>query len=94
MAANEAVSGDVVFSESVLLALVDAGVAREEAYRGVQRAAFAARDGAGRFADLVATDPDVARHQDRATLAGLFDRRASLQHVGTIIDRALRAGRA
>ncbi len=89
MAANAAQSGELVFSESVLLALVEAGVAREEGYLWVQRCAFAARDGKGSFRELVAADPDISRALPAARLDEVFDPKRALAHVGTIIDRAL-----
>jgi len=89
MAENAAQSGDTVFSETVLLALVHAGVPREEGYRWVQRAAFAARDGAGGFRELVAADADIARVLTPAALAEIFDSGRHRRHVDRIIDRAL-----
>ena len=89
MSANAALSGDLVFSESVLLALVDAGIAREEAYRWVQRVAFAARDGKGTMRELAAADPDIAAHLDAAKLAALYDPAGAIAHADEIIDRAL-----
>jgi adenylosuccinate lyase len=89
MAANAAESGELVFSESVLLALVEAGVAREEGYRWVQRCAFAARDGRGSFRALLAADPDVQRMLGPERLEAVFDPRRALAHTGAIIDRAL-----
>ena len=89
MAANAAQSGDLVFSETVLLAIVHAGVPREEGYRWVQRAAFAARDGKGSFRALVASDPDISRTLDRAQLEGIFDRTRHERNADLIVDRAL-----
>jgi adenylosuccinate lyase len=89
MAENAAASGELVFSESVLLALVEAGVAREEGYRWVQRCAFAARDQGGSFRALVAADADIARVLTAARLDAVFDPRRALAHTGAIIDRAL-----
>jgi len=89
MAANAAESGELVFSETVLLALVHAGVRREEGYRWVQRAAFAARDGKGSFRDLVAADPDIARALDPSRIQGIFDPGRHHREVDRIIDRAL-----
>jgi adenylosuccinate lyase len=89
MAENAAESGELVFSESVLLALVEAGVAREEGYRWVQRCAFAARDEGGSFRALVAADADIQKVLDAQQLAKVFDPHRALAHTGTIIDRAL-----
>src|SRR5439155_24959883 len=50
-----------VFSEAVLLALVRKGIAREEAYRWVQRNGMKAMDGAD-FRAEIGRDPDITRH--------------------------------
>ncbi|MBY0275791.1 adenylosuccinate lyase [Candidatus Binatia bacterium] len=89
MAENAAWSGELVFSESVLLALVEGGVAREEGYRWVQRCAFAARDEGGSFRDLVGKDPDIRKILDETHLTAVFDPKRALAHTGAIIDRAL-----
>ncbi|MFM7142184.1 MAG: adenylosuccinate lyase, partial [Alphaproteobacteria bacterium] len=89
MAANAAQSGDLVFSETVLLALVHAGVPREEGYRWVQRAAFAARDGKGTFRELAAADPDIARTLPPARITELFDPARHGRHARHIVERAL-----
>lgn len=89
MAANAAQSGDLVFSETVLLALVHAGVPREEGYRWVQRAAFAARDGKGTFRALAAADPDIARVLPADRIAELFDPARHGRHARRIVERAL-----
>ncbi|MBM4245627.1 MAG: adenylosuccinate lyase [Deltaproteobacteria bacterium] len=89
MAENAAWSGELVFSESVLLALVEGGVAREEGYRWVQRCAFAARDEGGSFRELVGLDPDIRKVLDEKHLTAVFDPKRALAHTGAIIDRAL-----
>jgi adenylosuccinate lyase len=89
MEANAAQSGDLVFSETLLLALVHAGVAREEGYRWVQRSAFAAMDGKGGFREIAAADPDIARTLDAAAIARAFDRERHRRHADRIVDRAL-----
>jgi len=89
MAANAAESGELVFSEGVLLALVEAGIAREEGYLWVQRCAFAARDGKGSFRALVAADPEIARVLAPERIERVFDPKRGLAHVGAIVDRAL-----
>ncbi|MFO1152514.1 MAG: adenylosuccinate lyase [Rhodospirillales bacterium] len=78
----------LIFSQQVLLALTQAGMSREDAYRAVQRNAMAvwARDG-GSFRDRLAADADVARHLDAGTLTALFDLAPHLRHVDTIFRR-------
>src|SRR5207253_3837956 len=52
--------GGLVDSQRVLLALTQAGMSRENAYRAVQRNAMAAWEGKGRFSDLLKQDVEVS----------------------------------
>jgi|JI10StandDraft_1071094.scaffolds.fasta_scaffold12780_6 adenylosuccinate lyase len=98
MRANLETSGGLCFSEAVLLALVAAGLPRQEAYVYVQRCAHAAlREGAaigggpppGRFRALLGADADVARFLDAAALDACFDLEHHLRHAPAILARAL-----
>jgi adenylosuccinate lyase len=79
----------LVYSQAVLLALTEAGLARERAYAIVQRHAMRTWAGEGALRDLLGQDPEVARVLDEAALARCFDPEPLLRHVDTIIDRAL-----
>jgi adenylosuccinate lyase len=74
-------------SQRVLLALTQAGVSREDAYRIVQRAAMAAWDGGRPFLDVLAADPQVTAHLSRDRLAVAFDDAYHLRHVDAIFKR-------
>jgi adenylosuccinate lyase len=87
MAANLERWRGAVFSEAVLLALIRKGVARDQAYRWVQRAGLKAMDGAD-FRTEVADDPDMARHLSADELATLFDLRHHLRYEGDLLRRA------
>lgn len=87
MAANLERSRGAVFSEAVLLALVRKGVARDQAYRWVQRAGLQALEGAD-FRTEVAHDADIARHLSAAELAQLFDLRHQLRYEEVLFQRA------
>ena len=99
MRANLDRTGGLYFSEAILLALVKSGLARQEAYVMVQRAAMAAIGEAaavgqvgalpGRFRELLATDADVTSRLDTATLDSCFDLSHHLRHTATIVSRAL-----
>jgi adenylosuccinate lyase len=89
MAENLALTGGLVHSQQVLLALTVAGVSREDAYNWVQRNAMRAHEGEGRFRDLVEADPDITAHLDAQALAEAFDETAHLRHVDTIFERVL-----
>ena len=79
--------GGIAYSQSVLLALVDAGLARDDAYRIVQRSAAAAWDDGGSFRDAVTADPEVRAALDGAALAGLFDPARFLRNLGPMFER-------
>jgi adenylosuccinate lyase len=74
-------------SQRVLLALTQAGMSREDAYRVVQKNAMASWQGATPFLDLLAADAEVTRHLPRASLAQHFDDAFHLRHVDTIFKR-------
>jgi adenylosuccinate lyase len=82
----ESLSG-LVDSQRVLLALTQAGMSREDAYRAVQTHAMAAWQGQGRFADLLKQDPEICRYLSPQTIDGLFDPAYHLKHVDTIFRR-------
>jgi adenylosuccinate lyase len=79
--------GGIAFSQTVLLALVEGGLGRDEAYRIVQRAAAAAWDEGASFRERIEADLDVAACLDAATLDGLFDPARFLRNLGGVFDR-------
>jgi adenylosuccinate lyase len=79
--------GGLVDSQRVLLALTQAGMSREDAYRLVQSHAMAAWQGDGRFADRLKADPEVTRLIPTDKIDGLFDTAYHLKHVDTIFRR-------
>jgi adenylosuccinate lyase len=87
MLANLNASGGVVFSQRVMLALIDAGMDRQSAYKLVQRHALASWDGGGSFREAIEDDPRVAELIPVAELNALFDPAEQLRHVDTAFDR-------
>jgi adenylosuccinate lyase len=79
--------GGIAYSQSVLLALVDAGLARDDAYRLVQRAAAAAWDDGTSFREAISTDPEVRSALGDAGVADLFDPTRSLRNLGPMFER-------
>jgi len=77
-------SHGLIFSHRLLLALVDAGLARDDAYRLVQRHAMRAWEEETGFAELVRGDPEIA---GRVDLKAVFDLEATVRHVDTVFDR-------
>ena len=86
MRENLEAGGGLVYSQRVLLALVSAGVARDDAYRRVQRHALAAAQGEGSFRDRVTADAEIGGVLgDR--LAACFDPAALLAQVDAVFER-------
>lgn len=87
MAANLNASGGLVFSQPLLLALVDAGCTREIAYATVQRLAMRAWEAGEDFRQLVEADPTLHAQLSKAAIAQAFDPRRQLRHVTHIFQR-------
>ena len=87
MLRNLQFGGGVVFSQRVLLALVDSGMSREDAYLMVQKAAMKAldEDGPG-FRALLEKDPTVMERIG-GRLDEVFDPWAGLEHTDLAYDR-------
>ena len=77
----------LTFSGSVLLALVEAGLAREAAYAIVQRNALRAFDEELPLRQLLEHDPEAAALLDAATLDKIFDLDAALRNASVAFDR-------
>ncbi len=86
MLRNLDASFGLVFSQPVLLALVEAGVSRDTAYRIVQRNAMRAWQEERSFRELLAADPEVAAALDLARLDACFDLKRALANVGRTFD--------
>ncbi|HSK16169.1 MAG TPA: adenylosuccinate lyase [Gaiellaceae bacterium] len=87
MRRNLDASHGLVFSQRILLALVAAGLSRDEAYRLVQRSALAAWDEERDFRELLAADPEVTSRLDEEALAAAFDLDGALRHVDVLFER-------
>jgi len=74
----------LVFSQSVLLAMVDSGMSRDDAYRVVQSAAFRALEERRNFRDVVESDDEVTLSNE--ALARAFDTDRLLAHRGRFLD--------
>jgi adenylosuccinate lyase len=72
------------FSQRLLLALVEAGLARDEAYRLVQANAARSWDEQRDLRDLVQADVEIAQRVD---LDAVFDLSAYTRHVDTVFER-------
>lgn len=79
----------LVFSQSVLLKLTQVGVAREDAYRMVQRNAMKVWDGEGAFIDMLRADEEVMGYIAPDELKQIFNQEHVLRNVSQIVDRAV-----
>lgn len=84
---NLDMTGGLVFSQQVMLALVEAGMQREEAYALVQAHAMDAWDRGKVFRELVSADPEVRRRLTPERLAAAFDLERHLRFVDYIFER-------
>ena len=84
MVANLEASLGLVFSQPVLLALVQSGLSRDDAYRIVQDNAMRAWDQGIAFRELLELDSRVAI--DAAVLDAAFDVHRSLRHVDRVFE--------
>jgi adenylosuccinate lyase len=84
MRRNLEASHYLFFSQRVLLALVESGLARDDAYRLVQRNAMRAWDEELDFRELARADEEI---DSRIDLDAVFDLSAYTQHIDTIFNR-------
>lgn len=88
MKRNLNVYGGVIFSQKVLLALVNKGLAREEAYEIVQALAHTAWNTAGgNFQALVEGSDRVTQHLSPEEIAGCFDAAQQLKNLDGVYQR-------
>jgi adenylosuccinate lyase len=80
--------GGIIFSQKVLLELVQKGISREQAYQWVQRNAHRAWNSeSGSFQVNLHQDPEVCKTLSPEEIDACFDEGAYLQHVADIFQR-------
>jgi adenylosuccinate lyase len=87
MRRNLEASHGLFFSQRLLLALVDAGLERDEAYRLVQRNALRAWEEEHDFTELVRADSEIAAVLDPEAFAQIFDLSVYTRHTDVVFDR-------
>ena len=88
MARNLNCYGGVVFSQRVLLTLIDKGLNREEAYSIVQESAHAAwNKPEGNFRDLISKNPRVTQNLSPTEIEACFDPQHHFQHLEQVYQR-------
>jgi adenylosuccinate lyase len=83
-------SHGLFFSHRLLLALVESGLERADAYRLVQRNAMRAWDEELDFPELVRADSEIAARLDAAALDDVFDLHATVANLDATFDRLRR----
>ncbi|MEX2431211.1 MAG: adenylosuccinate lyase [Dehalococcoidia bacterium] len=87
MMANIESTRGLIFSQRLMLELVEAGMAREEGYRLAQRHAAATWEQNKDFRDLVKADATVQQRLSAQQLADLFDYGYYIRHVDALLER-------
>jgi adenylosuccinate lyase len=87
MRRNLDASHGLFFSQRLLLALVDAGLERSQAYELVQRNAMRAWEEEQDFETLIRSDSEITSTLDEETLEAVFDLAAYTRHVDVVFDR-------
>jgi len=77
----------LVMSEHVMLALVDKGMGKDEAYRTVQQIAMTAFETGGDFQQMVAREPAINEHLNPEELASCFDYDTHLNRIERVYQR-------
>jgi adenylosuccinate lyase len=94
MTRNLELTGGLIYSQRLLLALLERGAERKEAYEAVQRNAMEAWKGGAGFQDLVNKDPFIAKHLTPAQIQAAFDPTYYLRHIRKIYARVFGPPRA
>jgi adenylosuccinate lyase len=92
MKANLEMTHGVVFSQMVLLKLVESGMTREDAYAAVQRHAMASWERGLPFRDLLREDPEIMARVGEGDLEEVFRVENFLRHVDYIFRRVFGEG--
>ena len=91
MKRNLELTGGLVYSQRLLLALIEKGAQRKESYEAVQRNAMASWRGAGGLQDLVSNDSFISQHLKKNEIAACFNPKYYLRHLDKIYRRVFRS---
>ncbi len=94
MRRNLELTGGLVYSQRLLLALVEKGAQRKESYEAVQRNAMASWRGGGGLEELAAKDPFISQHLKKNDIAACFTPTYYLRHLDQIYRRVFGRGKS
>jgi adenylosuccinate lyase len=92
MKQNLDLTGGLIYSQRLLLELVERGAQRKEAYEAVQRCAMGAWKGRAGFQELIGKDPLVTRYLTSSRIQACFDPKYYLRHLDKIYQRVFGKG--
>ncbi len=87
MKRNIGLTRGLIYSQRIMLALIDKGLSRQKAYELVQRNAMKSWKGNKNFLSLLKADPEVTASLPQAELERLFDYQYYLRYVDDIFQR-------
>ncbi len=87
MLKNIASSGGIVFSQRILLTLVDKGITREQAYKIVQSCAMEARNSGRQMKDVAKESKDLLAYIDKDSIEKLFDLNYFTRNLDAVYKR-------
>lgn len=79
--------GGLVYSQRLLLLLVDKGLTREEAYKIVQKCAFTAKEERRKFREIVMSDKSITKYTTRKEIEDIFDIKYHLKNINVILKQ-------
>jgi adenylosuccinate lyase len=87
MRRNLELTGGLVYSQRLLLALIEKGAQRNESYEAVQRNAMASWSGDGDLLSLVSKDPFITKYLKAGEIKACFNPKYYLRHMDQIYRR-------
>jgi adenylosuccinate lyase len=87
MRQNLELTGGLIYSQRLLLALVEKGAQRKESYEAIQRNAMASWRGGGGLQELAGKDPFISQHLTLSEISACFNPKYYLRHLDQIYRR-------
>ncbi len=92
MRKNMDMTGGTLYSQKILLRLIQTGMERETAYAIVQKTAMEIFENGGSFQSAISANPSVSKHLTRSEIDACFDPWQYLQHLETSYERVFGKG--